>query len=67
MLCIQIPGVYAALFEKVVGCVWVCECELDAAGYGIFNIERIERDYPHVYGIFELCGRYARGFSFVAW
>jgi hypothetical protein len=29
----------------------VCECELDAAGYGIFNIERIERDYPHVYGI----------------
>ena len=45
----------------------MCECELDAAGYGIFNIERIERDYPHVYGIFELCGRYARGFSFVAW
>ena len=27
MLCIQIPGVYAALFEKVVVCVCVCECE----------------------------------------
>ena len=29
----------------------MCECELDAAGCGICNIERIERDYPHVYGI----------------
>ena len=27
ILCIQIPGVYAALFEKVVACVCVCECE----------------------------------------
>ena len=27
ILCIQIPGVYAALFEKVDACVCVCECE----------------------------------------
>ena len=27
ILCIQIPGVYAALFEKVVARVCVCGCE----------------------------------------
>ena len=40
MLCIQIPGVYAALFEKVVACVCVCECELDAAGAALSQIDK---------------------------
>ena len=40
ILCIQIPGVYAALFEKVVACVCVCECELDATGVALSQIDK---------------------------
>ena len=40
ILCIQIPGVYAALFEKVVACVCVCECELDATGVALSQTDK---------------------------